>query len=168
MILTSATPREAYMPNRLKYCVRCRPCSLTSFLSNDSTACNMWSLSVALGSTTWLPDIGNEHGPSCKLKCARKTRTLTKAVLTSDVGHSSRYSANLYGWLKSTLWANQLRTARLFRRCMHRASYHSLALPRRFFFVWNPVENRNLDASWMLIMASSSASALWSKNKHRF
>lgn len=39
-----------------------------------------------------------------------------------------------------------------------RAMYQSLAGPRTIFLVWNPVVNRNLAASWILIIVISSAS----------
>lgn len=126
---------------------------------------------------------GAGHGPSCSEKCARKTMSLEKAPRTSALGHSSRYSGKRVGNANKTLCANQLRTFLLWRSRMHKASYldnkqklgkrvkdkktkitlythtyQSLAGPLTTFLVWNPVVNRNLAASWILIMAISSAS----------
>lgn len=66
----------------------------------------------------------------------------------------------LCGCWNRTLWANHALTARELRKWWQRTSYHSVAVPRRVFFVWNPVWNRNLDASWTLNIASSSNSGV--------
>jgi len=82
------------------------------------------------------------------------------ADLTSVLGQPNRYSQNLCGCWNRTLWANHALTARELRKWWQRTSYHSVAVPRRVFFVWNPVWNRNLDASWTLNIASSSNSGV--------
>ena len=50
-----------------------------------------------------------------------------------------------------------------------RSSYHSEAGPLRFFLVWRPEEKRNLDASWTVTKAVSSASeavkGTWKRRK---
>lgn len=48
---------------------------------------------------------------------------------TSEDGHSSKYSANLFVCEKNTLWANQFLTFLLDLKWQFNASYQSLAAP---------------------------------------
>ena len=81
---------------------------------------------------------------------------LTKAVLTSAVGHSRMYSQNLDGWSNKTFWQNQARTRLEPLKWAVNSSYQSAAGPRRLFLVRSPDENRNLDASWTITNDVSS------------
>ena len=104
-------------------------------------------------------------------------------TLTSGLGHSSRYSLNLLGWLNNTLLANQARlvaehlnigcqrrwrAAGLFiefeldtnLRCCDRISYQSVALPRSDFLVWKPTLKRKAEASWTVVRLISSPSVM--------
>ena len=115
-------------------------------------------------------------------------------TLTSGLGHSSRYSLNLLGWLNSTLLANQARLLaehlnigcqRWWRaaidfvlfiefeldtnlRCCDRISYQSVALPRSDFLVWKPTLKRKAEASWTVVRLISSPSVMEfnGQNKH--
>lgn len=49
---TSGGPIIEYMRKKWKYCCKWRPCSGTSFFNRPSTAVNIWSLSVALLSSS--------------------------------------------------------------------------------------------------------------------
>lgn len=134
--------------------------------------------------------IGGGQGPSCSEKWAKKTMIFIKTVLTSVLGQLSRYSQNLQnlggklmiiklnvvlytnlffiyllGCLKSMLCVNHDLTEANDRRWWYRASYQSVAWPRRHFFVWKPVWNKNLLTIWTESSESSSASGPYQQFK---